>query len=475
MLFPAMVMAQPETHAVISKNAIADAASEPFKPQRVLIDVRSRHSDGAHDFGTLAGLARERGFDVLGFGEHDRYTIRLGIDPILRLLGYSMEHPSLHETGLDRFFFDLKQVREAFPGMRFMAATESTPGYWWSGLPFRDLTLHNAERHIIALGLKRPAQVEALPSYTLENIRGSTQLSRIFWGVAGLLLFLWLIFTRSRFRRRLAGGMLLVTGGLMLYWWWKPVVDADAAFIHAAQKQGLFVIWTHPGTLSGVRPGPMGVKLDTLPYNDRVFEAPTADAFAAVYGDSDRNTVPGGLWDRFMMDYMKGYRPAPIWGVAAGDYHEEGEANEYLGNFPMDVWSKSPDPDAVLAAMRKGRMTAWRQPPDHNMYFRSLYLQATDGRRLLPGDEASLSGHVELVATLGEWHKKGKPLPRRQPIQAQWVVDGFVVGQVSLAPGGSRTSMPLDLAPGPHVVRLHIPMQRGIRMEANPFLLRVKN
>jgi len=33
---------------------------------------------------------------------------------------------------------------------------------------------------------------------------------------------------------------------------------------------------------------------------------------------------------------------------------------------------------------------------------------------------------------------------------------------------------PLDLMPGPHVVRLRIPMQHGVRMEANPFLLRVR-
>lgn len=454
----------------------------PATPERVVIDVRSRHSDGAHDFGTLIGLARLRGIDVLGFGEHDRFTIRLGIDPIPQWLGYSMNHPSLYETGLERFFTDLQRVRAAYPDIGIMAGTESIPGYYWSGLPLRNLTLHDAERHIITLGLARPEQVEALPSYTLANIRGSHPLSMLFWsGVVVLLLFVTMISSsrrsRIRRRRRVAQALLFISLGLISYWWLKPVPHPDADFIAAAHKQGLFVVWAHPGTLSGISDGPMGVKLDTRPYSQRVFEQPTADGFAAVYGDTDTNTVPGGLWDGFMMAYLKGYMPAPIWGVAAGDYHEEGEAGEYLGNFPMDVWAASRDPKVVLAAIRQGRMTAWHQPRDRNLFCRALYLQTADGRKLLPGTEATLPGAVRLVAALGEWHRPGAPVSQpAAPLRAQWIVDGEVAAEVMLAPDSdTATMLPLTLAPGPHVVRLHIPVQPpgGIRMEANPFLLRV--
>lgn len=280
------------------------------KSTRVLLDVRSNHSDGDHDMDMLAGLAKKRGIDTLVFGEHDRYTIKFGLDPIAQLVGVSQEHPSLYKTGLDEFFTDLNRVRNSHSDLHIMAATESTPGYSWSGIPFKNLTLHNAEKHIIALGIENADQVKALPSYDLRNIQGNFELSLAIWFFA---IFLMLIVLMRKRKRSIALLLLASFIAFLSTWLLQKKVDPDVDFINTAREQGLFVIWTHPGTLSGVRDGPMGVKLDTPPYNRRVFEEPTADAFAAVYGDTDDNSLPGGMWDRFMMDYILGYRPNPIW------------------------------------------------------------------------------------------------------------------------------------------------------------------
>jgi len=437
-------------------------------PVRVLIDVRSTHSDGAHDMDTLASMAKKRGVDVLVFGEHDRSGIRFGIDPVPRILGYSMEHPSLYTTGLALFFSDLARMRRTYPDMTFMAATESTPGYHWSGIPFRDLTLHNAERHIIALGIERPEQVKTLPGYTLSHIQGPFKVSMIFWWVlvGGVLIMLLR-------RRKRAVALLLIAAfvAFLSTWLLKSEVDADTDFIKTAQKQGLFVIWAHPGTLSGVRPGPMGVKLDTPPYSRRVFHDPTADGFAAVYGDTDTNTEPGGLWDRYMMNYMLGLHDAPIWGVAAGDFHKQGEAGEYLGNFPMDIWSDERTPAAILAAMRRGHMVAWGMPKDRNLRVKALFLEDATGHRLLPGDEITAHGQVVLHCSLEERPVSVEPVSP-QLLYAQIIVDGYVLAQPPLGIAQPLLET-LQLPPGAHVIRLRIPAQHSIRMEANPFLVRV--
>lgn len=452
------------------KQVAGDFQNLP-QSRRVLLDVRSNHSDGAHDMDTLAGLAIKRGIDTLVFGEHDRYTIRFGLDPIPHLVGISMEHPSLFETGLEAFFDDLNRVRKKFPQLHFMAATESTPGYYWSGIPLIDLSLHEAERHIIALGIEHPEQVKALPSYDLSNIRGNRMLSLAVWVFAILLLLIFL-------RRRKRVAILLLTASsiaVVSTWLLQKEVDPDADFINAARAQGLFVIWTHPGTLSGVRDGPMGVRLDTPPYNKRVFEAPTADAFAAVYGDTDNNTLPGGMWDRFMMDYMMGYRPKPIWAVSAGDYHEEGQSREYLGNFPMDVWAKGEGSEAVMAALRKGRNTSWAMPQNRNLQVHTLFAEDSTGKRMLPGDEGVLSGKVKLYAGVsGRQYKASASKKEPLALRGEWIVDGRVVANAMLNVGGPVSLTPFVLDAGPHVVRLRIPQQQGIRMEANPFLVRVK-
>jgi uncharacterized membrane protein len=442
------------------------------RPYRVLIDVRSNHSDGTHDFDTLVSLAKKRHLDAIAFTEHDRYSIRLGIDPIPHIFGYSQEHPSLYQTGVDNFFTDLKRIQQQ-SNITVFAGTESTPGYYWQGIPFKNLSLHNAEKHFITLGVKKPNHITKLSSYTLKYGYGNKELSLVFWFVFIFGLIFILI------RRKKRGVALLLAGSFIAFmttWLMKPKVDPDQAFIESAHAQNLFVIWTHPGTKSGVRQGPMGVLLDTPPYNREVFQSATADAFAATYGDNDNNTVAGSLWDQYMMDYLTGYIGKPIWAVAAGDYHEEGQSGEFLGNFPMDVWAKSAKEDDILAALKQGRMTAWQMGKQHNLSLNTLSLLYTnlktqETETMFTGDTAVVSPNVTLIASLKEMDST-KPVIK---LQAQWIVDGQIVGHIWLSSDmQAAQSYPLHLSKGNHVIRLQIPAQQGIRMEANPFLVQVR-
>ena len=447
--------------------------SQIEKPVRVLIDVRSDHSDGAHDFKTLVGLAKARHIQALAFTEHDRYSIRFGLDPVPHIFGYSQEHPSLYETGLEKFFSDLNTIQKQ-SDLTLFSGTESTPGYYWQGIPFKNLSLHEAERHIITLGAKTPEQVEGLTSYDLRHGYGNKELSLMFWCLF-IFSFIFILF-----RKRKRGIALLLAGSFIAFittWLMKADINPDEDFINSAHEQGLIAIWTHPGTLSGARDGPMGVFLNTPPYNEVVFQSSKADAFAAVYGDTDKNTIPSGLWDQYMMDYMAGYRPKPIWAVAAGDYHEEGHANEYLGNFPMDVWAKSAQEDDILLALKKGRMVAWHMRKQQNIAVKALYMDYTDPtsgakERLLAGGEAAVTKDVRVVVALREL---GSPQEFHN-LKGQWIVDGKVVAHVSLSTDESIPvfASTLNLPIGRHVIRFQIPAQQGIRLEANPFLVQVR-
>jgi len=438
-------------------------------PLRVLIDVRSNHSDGEHDFQTLTKLAEKRGIDVLAFTEHDRYSIRLGLEPVPQILGYAMQHPSLYVTGVEKFFDDLASIRKQHPEMSFMAGTESTPAYTWSGIPFRDLTLIDAERHIITLGIEKPEQVRALPSFDLRHAHGPFALSMvIWWVVVGGLVFVLIR------KRQEAIALLLFAAfmALLAFWFTRPALDADADFIAKAEQQGLFTIWTHPGTLSGIRPGPFGVLLDTPPYSERVFRDPTANAFSAVYGDTDSNPVPGGPRVSYLIEYMMGRHAAPLWAASCGDYHGEGLANEYLGNFPMDVWADNASPEGVLQALRLGHMVAWYMPAERNIRVSELYLEDINGRRLIPGDEAAVSSDLMLNFSL-EKMPSDKMKDNNRPIGVELVVDGRVVRRMAMN-FAEPLRESLHLVSGAHVVRVRIPKQWTGWMEANPFLLRVK-
>ena len=447
------------------------AVTSPARPWRVLIDVRSIHSDGAHDLKTLIQLAKKRHLDVLSFNEHDRISIRFGLEPVPWLVYYSQNHPSLYETGLSAFFEALKQAR-ATTSLTLMAGTESTPGYEWKGIPFKDLSLNNAERHIITLGARTPEQIKALPSYQLTHAHGLKSLSIVFWFAFVFLLVFILLRKRKRSVALLLAGSFIA---FMSSWLMRPHTHADQDFIHTAQEQGLFTIWAHPGTLSGVRKGPMGVLLNTPPYSRYMFETP-ADAFAAVYGDTDQNTAPGGLWDRYMMDYMRGYVGKPMWAVAAGDYHKEGEANEFLGNFPMDVWAASQKEQDILDALKRGHMTAWHMSRQHNLSVSTLLLTYTDPltherKHMLPGDEASIAPDITLTIGLEE---RGTP-SSLQSLWGHWIIDGKIQQKIKLnIHDHTAQALTLSLPKGKHVIRFQIPYQHGVRLETNPFLVNVR-
>ncbi len=451
------------------QNGALMSQPQAVAPVRLLIDVRSAHSDGMHTISELARYAKARGIEVMAVTDHDRTGIRFGLEPIPQILGYTEERPSLYTTGLPEFFGDLAHVQDQFPGIRFMAGTESTPGYYWHGIPFRDLTLVNAERHIIALGIERARQIELLPSYSLEYARGNREVSLAVWGVLIFILLLLPI------RRRKAGAVLLLlafAGVAGAYFSSPDSDDADAAFIAEAGRQGLFTIWAHPGTLSGVREGPMSVHLDTPPYSERVFMEPTANAFAAVYGDTDSNTEPGGAWDRYLVQYAHGKHASPLWGVAAGDFHGEGEYGVHVGDFPMDLWLEGTEekgPGAVLSALKAGRMVSWQVPQGHDLKFAALFVEDTQGRQILPGGKLKLTLQQQASLQFIVNDPNPKPLP---VMQAQLIVDGKLTVTPGLKPG-TGTRVPLNLGPGEHVIRLRIPSQYGVRMEANPFFVEV--
>jgi len=461
----------------VSDNVYGVDFAGVMAPKRVLFDVRSSHSDGEHDMETLIEMAKARAIDSLVFTEHDRFSIRFGIDPMPHILGYTQEHPSLYTTGLKSFFYDLQASRVKHPEISLFAGTESVPGYAWSGIPFQNFALHDAERHLISLGIERAEQVEGLSSYDLRHGYGNKALSLAFWcGVVFLLIIILL-------RKHKRGIALLLMASFIVFlttWLMKPKVDPDVDFVETAHTQGLFVIWAHPGTLSGVRDGPMGVQLNTPPYSHRVFEEPTADAFAAIYGDTDDNTIAGGLWDRYLMDYLRGYHDKPIWAVSAGDFHEQGMAHEYLGNFPMDVWSDTGQADDVLAAMKLGHMAAWGLGQHVNYSLQTLYLEDADGKRLLPGDEAKVVAPLHVVASIADkLGQEGRHVQEDKSVrlQGQWIVDGEVALQSSFeVRQGKAIRVALPVMQGMHVIRLQIKQggETGARMVANPFLVHVQ-
>jgi len=127
-----------------------------------------------------------------------------------------------------------------------------------------------------------------------------------------------------------------------------------------------------------------------------------------------------------------------------------------------------------MDALRKGRNTSWFMSKEINIQMRALFAEDAKGKRMLPGDIAHVTSKLNLYAGIADATPVETGAVSQIPtLSGEWIVDGVIVATTTLPADGRVSITPVELTRGPHVVRLRIPSQKGVRMEANPFLLHV--
>ncbi|KHE92945.1 MAG: hypothetical protein SCABRO_01334 [Candidatus Scalindua brodae] len=351
---------------------IKSGLGESYQQVAGLIDLRTTYSDGAHDLDFLIALAKKRGFDLLFINDHDRMTMEYGIFPLKNIIRKREELPSINSRGVEKYLQGIKLAAQQHPEIILIPGSETAPFYYWTGSPFKgNLTAHNWERHLLILGLEKPQDYKNLP--VLHNgfsTRYSKQLLPI--SIAFLVLMpLGFILALKKGYFRILGIVILVNASLMLiefhpfksslfdqysgdqgYLPYQELID------YVGDKGGM-TFWTHPEAGAGVnaRKGPITVKTPKHPESLLMTRGYTG--FATIYGTWTTVTEPGKEWDRVLLEYCRGERNAPAWGISTADYHKEGGSGR-LGDFPTVFLVKKRTREEVLSAIKQGRMYACR-------------------------------------------------------------------------------------------------------------------
>lgn len=370
-----------------------------------LLDIRTSFSDGKHSIEEVVGLARSRGFKIVGLNDHDRIAIAYGVPPFRNILRYKKEFPSIMTNGPDRYLEEIKRVAADYPDMIIIPGCITSPFYYWSGSWLKgDLTLNQYDRRLLILGFDDPEDYARLPN--LGNRLSSQYTRQLIPGLVpfviplgiGLLLFRW------KGRLRMAGAALVVFSGLAVIDYnpfrsspYSPYEGEQgiAPFqevIDFAKERGGLAFWNYPEQRSGERRhGPILVR--TPPYPEVLCQSADYTGFAAIYGDTIRATEPGKEWDRSLKEYCRGERHSPPWGISAADFHEDGRLGLKLGVFPTTFLVKGFTKEAVLDAMKKGRM----------------YCSRGDGEVWPTLDDFRAIGTDGQSAVMGETLATGKP------------------------------------------------------------------
>jgi hypothetical protein len=350
----------------------AGAAGAEFS---AVIHVHSTVSSGRHSLEELVAMARSLGIDVLVPTDHDRVAMEYGLPPLRNLLKIRRENPSVLRGGADGYLREIARLNGVQDAVRLIPGVQSSPFYHWSGSPFRgDLTAHDYQKELLLIGMPDPGDYARLP--VLHNGLSLTPQSARLPGFGAAIagsLAAWLLFRRARGRLRMAAAALALAGlfaaadrhpfslsrfdpyhgdaGIAPY---QDVID------HVRARGGL-VFWAHPESnhpVAGVSIGP--VTLVTGHYAEDLARARGYTGFAALYGDNQTITAPGGIWDRLLIAYARGDRPEPAWAIAEADFHDASDGLA-LDAYQTIVRSPSKEAADVLAALQAGRCYAVRK------------------------------------------------------------------------------------------------------------------
>ena len=337
-----------------------------------------------------------------------------GLPPLRNLLKVKKELNSINKTGAKAYLRTIEDLRKRYPQMILIPGTESAPFYYWTGSPFAGtLTANDHERRLLVMGLEKPEDYETLP--VLHNSLSRGHLRAVWPALAafGLCFLIALAFVFRQGWWRISGVVLaLLSSGFFVNalfdhpspydpYHGKQGAAPYQLFIDAVNQKGGLVFWNYPETRSGVRTlGP--IRVSTLPYPGMLLETRDYTGFAALYGDTVTVTEPGNIWDEVLKEHCAGFRKRPAWGIATADFHREGEAGQHLGDFQTVLWLAERSPQAVLEALRSGRMYACQgkfpRVPRLDEFSVSA-AQPDAAPRAISGQEITLAGQARIRIT----------------------------------------------------------------------------
>jgi hypothetical protein len=399
-----------------------------------LIDLRTKYSDGAYSLQFLVKLAKRRGFHVVIPTDHDRMAMEYGIPPLRHIFKKRVERNSINKRGAEAYLSSIREIEKAYPDMIIIAGSETAPFYYWAGSFFnKNLTAHNHERRILTIGLEKPEDYQDLP--ILHNSLSTRFIAHF---IPAILVFfvplcIGIVLIRLKGFYAIPGAVLAIISVLFVinvdpfrsspydqYHGDQGIAPYQFAIDYVNNRGGM-TFWNYPETKSGIRKiGPIFVH--TTPYPEVLVESRGYTGFAALYGDEVTVTEPGEIWDTILMEYCKGERKEPVWGISTADFHKEGERGEMLGNFPTIFLVKRRSKAEILNALRKGKMYACRGNYPHFVRLDEFFVRSSDDEvKGISGEEIALEGFPRIRISLSS----GTPTENR--VRVRLIRSGRVI------------------------------------------------
>jgi hypothetical protein len=437
---------------VPSSKAAAAESAPALRPIATVLHVHSTWSSGALSLEDLIQQARGRNVEAVFLAENHLQRFEYGLPPLRTLLRHRVEYPSVLPKGADAFLRAVRAANEKQQDVLIIPGVETIPHYFWTGnLLGGTLTMHNAQKNVLALGLYRAEDYQALP------VVGNDGSAR--WGLGSLWLLspllltiggVWLLRVKRRrvirlrhFRlaeeRRLIGpGVLCVAVGILLLannYPFRPSGVSpydDAAGLTPHQNVIDFVaahggisVWSLPEARDHQVVSVAGLRatIRTDPYPEDLLRTDRFAAFGGIYEDTTTFTEPGQGWDQLLLEYLHGRRAAPAWAVGEAAFHFEGQAGKRFGDVQTVILAERKNAAAILESLRAGRAYALLRTPEEGLVLDRFQVVSPDA----PPAEAGSCLALQVGARPDVHAIVGSASGKRFPVEVRLIRSGSVV------------------------------------------------
>jgi hypothetical protein len=341
-------------------------------------DIKTKYSSGCANVQETATMAEKAGLDVVIFNDRVRNSIQYGIFPLKRLIKKINEGPSILGTSANVYLANIHDKNKQFRETLLIPGADVSPFYYWTGSVFKkSLVAHNWDKRLSVIGLKYGEDLEQLP---ILDSNFSTHYSAKFQNSVigfGLLLGIALAMVFKGFYRKATVPLAIFFVLLIFnnhpfrsslfdqYQGDRGVAPYQEVIDYAISK-GAMVFWDDIEAVNGKRQWGT-IQLDTQPHPEDLVLARNYTGFQAVADAPVSLIDPGNVWDHVLMQYVRGERKQPVWGYGANNFLCAGESGPILGAVRTIFLVREKQQDAVMDAMRKGRMYAVRQPGPHRL------------------------------------------------------------------------------------------------------------
>lgn len=398
---------------VLSQNTFGQ---DNYQQLAGVTDIRTTYSDGCHSLNELARMAIQRNIDAIIVADHDIYSLEYGFFPFRNLLKYKISGPSILSSGTKKYLLDFEKIEKKYPNLIAIPAVESTPFYYWTG-NFSDLNAHKWENHIMVVGMNKPSQLKGLPA--LNSELSTRYFLKLFPGIIPFLmsavLGALLLFSKGYLKKI---GVLIIVLNIILIINYHPLKNSLFDQYHGdqgvapwqetinyADEIGAMTFWSRLESSTKFRKkGP--ININTHPHPEDLIQTDGYTGFQAIYNGEVHVTDPGHEWDATLKQYIENKRKNPPWGIGGNNFHCEGEGGKKLTDVMTIFLVKERTKEAVLHAMKSGKMYALKRTKNFRLSLDEFYVSdQLSKKRSVSGEEILLNNNPTIflkISTLPE-------------------------------------------------------------------------